>query len=243
MKDFKFNEKLGNADYNQSIVVFLDILGFKNKIQSGDFKDVKLILEYMEAWNTLDGVNMFIEEKDFVNETYVKRNSVDFGRIQKELQISYFSDSLVITLPYIETNFNERLFLIVRSLAYLQSKLAMSNFFSRGGITIGDMFHKKNLFFGPAYLQAYELEQIATYPRIILSSEIEKKYDQNMPYLKKAGDNLVYVDFLRFASEISNSSVSIELIVQNIDSNINKFADNLKVMSKYAWLKSMLDKY
>ena len=64
-----------------------------------------------------------------------------------------------------------------------------------------------------------------------------------MPYLKKVEDNLVYVDFLRFASEISNSSVSIELIVQNIDSNINKFADNLKVMSKYAWLKSMLDKY
>ena len=100
---------------------------------------------------------MFIEEKDFYDESYLQNKTVNYSKIKHELKISYFSDSLVITLSYDEAEFYNKLFLIIRSTACLISKLAMANFFIRGGITIGEIFHKDNIFFGPAFLEAYDL--------------------------------------------------------------------------------------
>lgn len=68
--------------YKQSIVVFLDILGFKNKIASAktdeDVKQVFNILTYIKAWNTSDGKNLFIESNDFCDETYIDWIKIPF---------------------------------------------------------------------------------------------------------------------------------------------------------------------
>lgn len=239
--------------YNNSIVVFLDVLGFKNKILSAktdsEVKEIFNILTYIKAWNTSDGENSFIEAKDFCNESYVKLTNEQFKQIQKDLHISYFSDSLVITWPYEDKDLNTKLFLIIRSLAYLISKLAGANFFTRGGISIGEMFYKDNIFFGPAFLESYKLEsEIAIYPRIILSDKLSD-IANTIPYVKQDNDGVLYVDWVNFIKENINNQQNVnnqqfKTIMANIknwiDNNINENKSNFKIRTKYEWLKNQI---
>lgn len=239
--------------YRQSIVVFLDVLGFKDRIKTAKTKDevknIFDILTYINMWNTGDGLNMFIEEKDFCYESYLLNKNIDYSKIKSELNISYFSDSLVVTLPYDEAEFNNKLFLIIRSTAYLISKLAMVNFFIRGGISIGKMFHEDNVFFGPAFLSAYDLEEKnAHYPRVVLSSELDSKlnnFSPPIPYLVKAQDGLTQIDLKSFINNFINyskfsSPIAFEPIINNVNDNIVLNQNNFDIKAKYEWLKSQL---
>lgn len=244
LKNVEINEP--DNQYKKSIVLFLDILGFSNMVKNSKEEDVEQIFEilrYINAWNSKDGVNDLIEAKDLVDENYIDYATIDFKKIKEELKVSYFSDSLVVTLSYSDDEFNKKLFLMVRATAYLQTKLAAANYFTRGGIAIGNMFHTGNIFFGPAFLEAYELENLANYPRVILSRNIEKNVDFKMPYLKKAEDGIWYIDFLAFAKNTENpTNPYISLIKEKINSNIAKNIDNIKIRSKYTWLKKQLKK-
>ena len=240
----KENSKNENYEYKKAIVVFLDILGFKDKIKNDTPKEIYGILNYINAWNTEDGVNDFIPEKVYCYEKYLNAQNIDVNKlcsdVRSELKVSTFSDSMIISLPYTEDEFNNKFFMIVYFTAYLMSHLAMSNYFCRGGISVGDMFHKKNIFFGEGFLKAYELEQIAIYPRVIFSKEIEEMFDKQMPYTKQFNDGLFGVDFLNFAKELRNNSVYLQPIEKLIDENINYWKDIQQVRMKYEWLKNQL---
>jgi hypothetical protein len=79
----------------------------------------------------------------------------------------------------------------------------------RGGIAIGPMIHQGPMAFGPAYLEAYQLEsRLAVNPRVILSRRvIQMSHDAATSnpggwqhnylnrYLRRDGDGLIYVTF------------------------------------------------
>ena len=70
-----------------------------------------------------------------------------------------------------------------------------------------------------------------------------KNVDFKMPYLKKAEDGIWYIDFLAFAKNTENpTNPCISLIKEKINSNIAKNIDNIKISSKYTWLKKQLKK-
>lgn len=237
--------------YKDCIVVFLDILGFKNTIINSEtdvsVKKIFDILTYVEAWNTSDGLNKFIEEKDFHSEPYFQKKTINFNEILKEIQISYFSDSLVISLPYNDSNLDVRLFLIIRSLANFITKVSSMNFFIRGGISIGKMYHKKNIFFGPAFLEAYKLEsEVAIYPRVIFSTNLIDIV-KDILYVKDSEDGIFHIDWFDFLKQQVNKgfyqkpanlptmNYIKELIQENIDSN-----SDIKIKSKYIWLLNQI---
>ena len=237
--------------YKDCIVVFLDILGFKNIIINSkteeSVKKIFDILTYVEAWNTSDGLNKFIEEKNFRSESFLENKSVNFNEIQQEIQISYFSDSLVISLPYDDINLDIRLFLIDHALACFMTKMAAMNFFIRGGISIGKMYHKKNIFFGPAFLEAYRLEsEVAIYPRVIFSTDLVDVVKQ-IPYVKESEDGIFHINWFDFLKQEDNempyqNTANLldvnhvkELIQENIDSN-----SDIKIKSKYIWLLNQI---
>lgn len=243
--------KYMDKKYKDCIVVFLDILGFKNTITNSkteeSVKKIFDILTYIEAWNTSDGLNKFIEEKDFRSESFLENKSVNFNEIQQEIQISYFSDSLAISLPYDESNLETRLFLITRTLAYFITKVSSMNFFIRGGISIGKMYHNKNIFFGPAFLEANRLEsEVAIYPRVIFSTDLVDVVKQ-IPYVKESEDGIFHIDWFDFLKQqvnkefyqkpanLQNMNYIKKLIQENIDSN-----DDIKIKSKYIWLLSQI---
>lgn len=103
--------------YKNSIVVFLDILGFKKKVENEKFEKIFNTLKYITAWNSCNGVNNFTPEKLFCYEDYLKDKGIDEEKICKDiksdLKVSVFSDSMVIALPYTEDDFEVRFFMIV----------------------------------------------------------------------------------------------------------------------------------
>ena len=42
----------------------------------------------------------------------------------------------------------------------------------RGGVAKGELYHKKGVMFGPAFIEAYRIEKtFAKYPRVVLSKQ------------------------------------------------------------------------
>lgn len=220
---------------------------YKEEKTNEDIKKIFDVLTFFEAWNTSDGLNKFIEEKDFHSEPFLQKRTINFKEIQQEIQISYFSDSLVISLPYDDINLDIRLFLIDHALSCFMTKMAAMNFFIRGGISIGKMYHNKNIFFGPAFLEANRLEsEVAIYPRVIFSTDLVDVVKQ-IPYVKKSEDGIFHIDWFDFLKQEDNKmlyqkTVNLpdmnhvkELIQKNIDSN-----SDIKIKSKYIWLLNQI---
>ena len=79
-----------------------------------------------------------------------------------------FSDCMCISCD----NFGSNLYYMLNELSYLQFSLASQGLFVRGAITYGPHFENDRIIFSEALIRAYELEQKANYPRIIISNEI-----------------------------------------------------------------------
>ncbi|MDL2235344.1 hypothetical protein LJC07_04220 [Christensenellaceae bacterium OttesenSCG-928-L17] len=54
--------------------------------------------------------------------------------------------------------------------------------FVRGGLAYGDLFHEEDVCFGPALLEASQLEKDAIHPRISVSSDIINYKSDKFPY-------------------------------------------------------------
>ena len=176
-------------EYENRIVVFIDILGFKEVVES---KSVKEICDAIESVHKL-------QEEQLFSEVYEPASGGELNPIDK--QITVFSDSIVISF----VNSNE-----------LKYKLDLQNFFSmicrlqnnlakfqekliRGGITEGLLYHKKDVCFGPALNRAYYLESVeAEFPRVLIDDCVIRKYGFNESDLFiSIKDEKFYLDFLK----------------------------------------------
>jgi hypothetical protein len=142
-------------NYQNRFVIFIDILGFKDKIKATTDKEgldnqiaIKSVSDALEMYFTL-----FDTQED---EKYYKTR-----------QVTQFSDSIVISFQLKEPG---HLFSAFINSRLLILELVYKGFLCRGGMTYGKMIHTKKLLFGPAVIEAYELESKgANYPRIIVS--------------------------------------------------------------------------
>lgn len=135
------------------IVVFLDLLGFRAKMaqaarDAGRAAD--LLAQYdavmADAFEVLDGHHGMFQYKGF-------------------------TDNIVISSP-LRDRFHpeERFGVVTNAVADFQLILAREGWFIRGGIAVGDFYMDERIVFGPALVEAYQLEQTAAmYPRVVLS--------------------------------------------------------------------------
>lgn len=143
----KFDSK--SARYKRRIIVFYDILGWRNKIKwaGSRFDRLTFLRDIVSLFNTTSvGINQ-----------HPKRIS----------NMTTFSDNVVISQ---DVGCDTDYFLF--KIAYAQFSAAERGFWLRGGITVGDIIHDENVVFGPGLNRAYELEsREAVYPRIILDPQ------------------------------------------------------------------------
>lgn len=132
--------------YSQDYVAFIDILGFSNYVSNEG-----------NAEKTQD-LFAFIEKFRYFYNTSPQLN----------VKISFFSDSIVIVSPDIESI----IIAIWMAESYLQNNLGL---LFRGGICHGQYYHRDNVTFGPAVVSAYSLEKHAIYSRIIIDTEISQQ--------------------------------------------------------------------
>lgn len=218
--------------YEKRVVFFLDILAFKNKINSSKTKvvDVKKFLDKIK--------DLEIDEES-----------------SPTLKVTTFSDSVIVSFVYTE---GSRLFNELIMFLHMQFELFREfGILVRGACAIGNAIHTDKYLFGPAVNEAYLLEsKCAIYPRIIISEDIidecscysmhqnynDKEYILNL--LKQDTDGLYYIDY--FSYDVVDSRMDYQgywgLYMKKVREFIIKGlkTKDISIKQKYLWLK---DKY
>ncbi len=157
--------------YKKSYVAFLDILGFKEMINTSAFDKIFNIFqlnicsdEYKKAFS-----KAFNENDD---------NCEDLKAYNEALQnamIYTMSDSIVIST---DSEKPMALEVIIDACLYVQTMLYTFDtpILLRGAIAVGDYYCNNSIAFGKGMVDAYICqENYSIYPRIILSTDIVKK--------------------------------------------------------------------
>ena len=151
---------LSPISYEERIVVFFDVLGWKSHVcNAGDdpqkIGHLALIPKLLKSEPILEAAE--------VNSSFGTR-------------ITSFSDCCVLSIPYRE----ELLPNIIYGLSNTFIGCALMGFLLRAGVTVGKLHHENDIVFGPAMNRAYELESKGIYPRIIIDSNIPSLINLNI---------------------------------------------------------------
>jgi len=156
---------------------------------------------------------------------------------------STFSDSLILSAVLDD----HAIIGFITSLLFLSQGVAELGMYVRGAVCLGSLYHDSDMCFGPALIEAYDLEKNANYPRIVFTSEAytllsqvhSTGTDPLKAYFRMDFDDKQFLDFLNQAAfEISGPS-RVERM-SDIRSEINKqltasqVSDDVK--GKILWL-------
>lgn len=239
-------------NYQERIVLFIDILGFKdllndtvdkegNEIQSGIDKVTEAYDSIRDVWD-LDKVDS--------KHKFLKRTSKQTKRI------TIFSDCIVISFSAKEKS---EIFYTLLEVKWMILRLIYKGILCRGAITYGKLVHTDKFLFGPALVEAYILEsKAANYPRVILDRSIielagEARVDNHTPeeemeyvesLLEKDLDGMYYIDyFAKAQDELDDPQYDfpnyIQLLGNKIRSGMNssKHPNKADIRVKYIWMK------
>ena len=151
--------EIAEESYQQKLVTFVDILGFRSKVQDTSNK----------PWQIGNLVHLF---KEVAGKPRVGRCA--------PMDCICFSDCIVrvtkISDPIDECDLTKAFFREVEDLAQAQLAAIGLGFFIRGGLSIGDIYISGNTVFGPALIEAYEIEsKLAEVPRIMIADGLIAK--------------------------------------------------------------------
>lgn len=107
------------------------------------------------------------------------------------------SDSVILC---VHVNEKDALNRLVRGCLNLQIFLIELNrlVLLRGGISKGNFYYNDYCYFGPALVEAYQLEESANYPRIIFSKSLTKLINTDNEIISIDNDNKIFIDYLHF---------------------------------------------
>ena len=155
--------------YEDRVIAYIDILGFKEMIDNTI--DVN--------GNPIDEeINKINEIFDFCEKTIkadtIEEDTTNINAYPSTSNIFYFSDTIVISF---KKDTESGVYYTIKLIQELIYQLIINfEILCRGAIVIGKLYHpSEKRIFGPAFIDAYKLEnEQAKYPRIILSEEIIK---------------------------------------------------------------------
>lgn len=225
-----------NPIYEERVVAFVDILGFSSMVQKSE-KDIKKTIEIRAALYEI--------------ENYKKINK-DNRYDEMGSEVTIFSDSIVISRST-EWKYGD-VFHTILDMLHLQMELLSKGILLRGGITVGKLYHKNNIVFGPAMIKAYKMEsQEAIYPRIIVdenlyerarkncpeqnTEEMEVKYIEDLLYTD-IEDGYKFINYIECGSEFDNGEDFFHYLLE-AQKIIKKGLEDSseKVLPKFEWMK------
>lgn len=225
-----------NPKLLESFVCFADILGFSEYIRSKPKEEQGQVL-----------LDLHSQLSDCYTEIKRTNASANFKT---------FTDNIVLAYPKHEDG-EGHLGNIITSISEFQLNMTLSGYFVRGGISLGDYYGDETFAFGPALLEAHDLESIyAVHPRIAISNTvaaligiyIEKFYGgshapQTQQVLWDLEDNIFFINYLYYLEELIDDDLSLanylDMLMthkEKIESALKSFSDKSKIMSKYSWL-------
>jgi len=242
--------------YTKCIVAFLDILGFKDIVNTSEYDKVYEILK--SIYNKRDivlalGYAVGTEITDEFDVTMNRYNS-----LLMKAKIKVMSDSIVIAVP---DECPEALAVVINACTIIQENLYECDLpiLLRGGISEGDFYADNTFMFGKGLIKAYlAQENCAIYPRIIVSQDLvknsiaaidgEKSLLLGNKNILAIDDDLYYfINTLEYYlvnpkdkwSDVIRSE-KYKRINQVIEDQLNGYG-NERVRNKYIWLRKQLN--
>ena len=160
------------ADIGPSVVSFLDILGFSNII-----RDQERSLELFEA------VSDAVEKTRAMIKNLTSERQTPFS-----LTFRVFSDNIIVSCGYNpgaedpERCWQNTVAItsVLMVQAVLQTDLLCNHgILSRGGTVLGDYFRNDDFVFGRALVDAYNLEETADTPRMVVDEKVVETYSES----------------------------------------------------------------
>lgn len=214
-----------SLELKDSVVVYLDILGFSELIKNKNYA------EHLLTWikNTREN------NTDKFSVQHITRK--DGEEIRVRPAITSFSDSIVLSVPLEEFPQSFGLGGAVTSLLQLVQQLTDSlmceGYILRGGMTRGGLYHEDGVVFGEALIKAHELEsKKAKMPRIIVDTDLAREYNRerygNNNFLSKDDINIqedeYYLDYLKLSFQNSAKRKEYQ---KNTKNTINEYKKNI----------------
>lgn len=231
--------------YENRIVLFLDILGFKNIIDKTVEKNIENEDAIEKLYRNLEEIKTFLIDRLKINKSLIYKEN-------KSVIVTQFSDSIIISF---ESDKNATLLILIRTIQELIINLVNKGILCRGAISYGKLIHNEKIIFGPALNDAYETEtKAAIYPRIILDKSIielgsitkkskEKffsKEDIIMNYLSKDTDEKYFINY--FSKKLFDYVyvTNVESYLTNLRTIIINGSKSTKpdIKIKYGWMKN-----
>ncbi len=140
-----------STSYDESIVTFLDVLGFSTLVEQTTAKAIEIIDRLN---NVMTLVEMEVIEHHF------------WGR---QFSARLFSDCICLSSPFSQDGLDA----VTESVAMLAMMFSAFGVFLRGGIANGRHYENDRMIFREALVKAYQLEsKSAVFPRVILFSDL-----------------------------------------------------------------------
>lgn len=221
--------------YKKAIVSFIDILGFRGLVTHSR-NDPSMVLGVIKKFREFHG--------DYNHDEIIK--GVNLSSDEKKLAANnkaYLFSDCVVRVQDCPHEGREAVFLLeVTQLMAAQRALMGEGIFIRGGITYGDIFYNQDTIFGPAMIEAYDLEsEKAIFPRLIVGQNFKEAFQKDFDSLAKAGffrkdnEGLYFLNCFLLTKEKDE----IEEIRDSIERNIIDIRNIRKrehVLEKYRWI-------
>lgn len=235
--------------YEECVVTFFDILGFRHLLNTRSGAEISDILQKFRRLSEIDEI--------------VPAQRSDEVRLQSEAQIEIISDAIV-RVRTTETQYaSGPLIWEIIDLLHIQIDCLNRGILIRGASTVGFMHLGVKLegpIFGPALVQAYEIEENeVVFPRIVIHEDVierhrtdssmwrdghsfadEERHIRNL--LKSDESGMFFIDYLRASLSEFDDGFSdwVRFLARHKDLIERGLveAGSSKVRRKYTWMKS-----
>lgn len=226
--------------YERRYCLFFDVLGFRNKVSKRTAKNIHDILqEIRKSHNYREVYGEYTPESSFSSR-----------------RVTQFSDCVVVS--YLKGDFIGWMN-IIKDIFVLQLNLLRHGFLIRGAVTVGDLYHDDQFCFGPALIEAAELEKLAMYPRVILTDQFAPQSLFNNPTaitdLAKGRninnmvandlDGMFYIDYFNVIPEDFDNFDELFSYLHDLKKSIieldNASKCNINIRLKYSWMRKKFD--
>ncbi|GIX59797.1 hypothetical protein BPADB04_48270 [Bacillus paranthracis] len=229
-----------NPSLLESIVCFTDILGFSNLI--------------INTPNRQSGNHLLKNLHEILTNQYaLMREMNPYGHFKT------FTDNVILAYPRFQDGEGQSGSLFMSFIDY-QLEMTLNGYFLRGGIALGDYYGDDDFAYGPALIEAHDLEcSKASYPRIILSDNMVKMVCEHLDYyapltfapqfshLLKDADGSCFVNYLYGLHEMficgDRSDEDFNSYVDQlkkhkdiVEEKLQQFSNNPKLYAKYEWV-------
>lgn len=225
---------LATQKYEDRIVIFIDIIGFKEFVNTQEVSNITAF---------------FAEFEKQVSGGEIMQHGAAYTQ---KAAFMFFSDTIVISFsPELSVGrdgkYNSLLSTIQHYICEVQLHALKFNLLTRGSVSYGAIYHNSHTWFGPAILEAYKYEQeIAIYPRIVITPSLEKLIKEEInrdqkqvsPALSIGEDGVYFFDYLgwidvhSFDEDYAVAHTQVREIIQN--NLVGNLPD--KALVKWRWL-------